>query len=96
MSSRTQLQARRRRAGQRGAEQFAGAKEMAKALGVSRNTIWIRARSGELPVLWVNGKYVIRRRTLERLVAAQRAASPPDRASAPASHQPSTLGATSR
>lgn len=45
--------------------------EVARALGISRSTAWVRAKSGEIPAEFRGGRYIVRRRTLNRLVAAQ-------------------------
>jgi excisionase family DNA binding protein len=45
--------------------------EVAKALGISRQTAWAWAIRGDLPATMLGGRFVVQRRVLNRLVAAR-------------------------
>lgn len=55
--------------------------EVARALGISRSTAWARAIRGDIPAELRGGRFIVHRRVLSRLVAAQLAESADARAS---------------
>ena len=46
--------------------------EVARELGISRTTAWVRAKCGAIPAEWRGGRYLVKRRVLARLVEAER------------------------
>ena len=49
--------------------------EVARVLGVARSTAWARVIRGDIPARWSGGRFLVRRRDLDQIVArvAQRA-----------------------
>ena len=50
--------------------------EAAKALGIGRNTAYLAAASGELPVIRIGGRLLVPRAALERLLAGPKEDTP--------------------
>lgn len=45
--------------------------EVARTLGIARSTAWARCLRGEIPAEWRGGRFLVKRRVLNRLVAQQ-------------------------
>ncbi len=52
---------------------FVQMSEVSTALGIPRSTVYWKCRAKELPVQWIAGRYVMARKTLERLVRERQA-----------------------